>query len=140
MAPVSCRNESGGYIMMANRHYSCNATSVLRLQYHHLFTATIPQGQQSSGIMLRPYLRISVIFPDIAQVLFTDPNRFRHKCQSRGTICTPALIPAHPFSKETVFILAGRKCDPSFSAFFPGSRIRQEGHGCPAHDGLSVCF
>ncbi len=46
---------------------------------------------------------------------------------------------AHPFSKETVFTLAFRRCDPSFPAFLSGSRSLQEGQGCPDHDGLSVC-
>ena len=44
-----------------------------------------------------------------------------------------------PFSKETVFSLAFRRCDPSFPALFPGSCSRQEGPGCPDHDDFSVC-
>jgi len=54
--------------------------------------------------------------------------------------CSPcAGYLAHPFSKETVFTLEFRRCDPSFPAFLPGSRSLQEGHGCPDHDGFSVC-
>ena len=44
-----------------------------------------------------------------------------------------------PISKETVFALAFRRCDPSFPVFFPGSRSLQEGYGCLDHDGFSVC-
>ena len=51
--------------------------------------------------------------------------------------CAGYLV--HAFSKETVFTLEFRRCDPSFPAFFPGSRSLQEGHGCPDHDGFSVC-
>src|SRR5207245_10629630 len=53
------------------------------------------------------------------------------------TPCTGFLV--HPFSKETVFTLAFHRCDPSFPAFFPGSRSLHEGHGCLDHDGFSVC-
>jgi hypothetical protein len=47
---------------------------------------------------------------------------------------------AHPFSKEIVFTLECRCCNPSFPGFFSESRGLQEGHGCPDHDGFSVCF
>jgi amino acid transporter len=40
---------------------------------------------------------------------------------------------AYPFSNETVFTRAFRRCDPSFPAFLPGSRSLQEGDGCPDH-------
>jgi len=54
--------------------------------------------------------------------------------------CSPcAGYLAHPFSKETVFTLEFRRCDPSFPAFFPGSRILQEGNSCLDHDDLSIC-
>jgi len=43
-----------------------------------------------------------------------------------------------PFSSERVFSLEFRRCDPSFPALFPGSRIRQEGHGCLDHNDLSI--
>jgi transposase len=46
---------------------------------------------------------------------------------------------AGPFSKEIVFTLECRCCDPSFPGFSPESRSLQEGHGCPDHDGFSVC-
>ncbi len=45
---------------------------------------------------------------------------------------------AHPLSKETVFTLEFRRCDPSFPVIFPGSRSLQEGHGCLDHDGFPV--
>jgi len=48
---------------------------------------------------------------------------------------------AHPFSKETVYTLACRRCDPSFPVFFPGSRSLQEGLGCPGVTGLHLlCY
>ncbi len=43
-----------------------------------------------------------------------------------------------PFSKETVFSLEFRRCDPSFPALFPGSCSRQEGPGCPDHDAFRL--
>jgi hypothetical protein len=46
---------------------------------------------------------------------------------------------AHPFSKDAVFTLEFRRCDPSFPACLPGSRSLQEGHGCLDHDGFSIC-
>jgi hypothetical protein len=58
-------------------HYSCDATSVLRFLSYHLCTATVPQQQQSIGIMFRLYQRISVIFPDNVEVLFPGSNRLR---------------------------------------------------------------
>ena len=50
-----------------------------------------------------------------------------------------AGYPAHPISKETVFTLQFRRCDPSFPALFPGSGMRQEGIDCLDHDDLSIC-
>ena len=42
-------------------------------------------------------------------------------------------------SKERAFTLKLRRYDPSFPAFFPGSRILQEWNGCLGHDDLSIC-
>ena len=45
-------------------------------------------------------------------------------------VCTCAGYMAQPFSKEAVFTLEFRQCDPSFPAFLLGSSSLQEGHGC----------
>jgi hypothetical protein len=58
-------------------HYSCDATSCLSFLSYHLCTATVPQQQQSTGIMFRLYQRISVIFPDNVEVLFPGSNPLR---------------------------------------------------------------
>src|SRR5207247_5089015 len=63
-------------------------------------------------------------------------TRLAHK-YSTSIACAGYL--AHPFSKETVFTLECRRCDPSFPAFFPGSRSLHEGYGCLDHDDFSAC-
>ena len=45
----------------------------------------------------------------------------------------------HPFSKEILFTLALRRCDPSFPTFLLGSRSLQEGYVCPDQDDFSGC-
>jgi hypothetical protein len=58
---------------------SREAIRVLRVLSYHLYTAPVPQQQQSTSIMFRPYQRRSGIFHEKKQDLFPVSNRLRQK-------------------------------------------------------------
>jgi hypothetical protein len=62
----------------------------------------------------------------------------KKKYSSNMTLgCNGYLV--HPFSKESVGTLELSRGDPSFPAFFQGSRSQQESLDRPDHHGFSVC-